>query len=127
MSRSTMKRMAKRGILPGLVLVLLALSIAPGFETPRPTPQQPLSWVYPRDLPPVPVVASTPTAQPRPTPLPTAAAPTPARAAPRVGIQAGHASIDDVPDELSQLRGDWGVSAGGWDEVAVNREIADLI
>lgn len=42
----------------------------------------------------------------------------------RVGLQAGHWEIADVPTELESLRWNGGASAGGYDEVDVNLDIA---
>jgi hypothetical protein len=41
-----------------------------------------------------------------------------------VGIQAGHWQIDDVPDELAALRGQWGAVVGNVWEVDINLDIA---
>ncbi|MBU6389689.1 N-acetylmuramoyl-L-alanine amidase [Patescibacteria group bacterium] len=43
---------------------------------------------------------------------------------PKVGIQAGHWQTDQMPDELSSLRWDFGASSGGVNEVDVNLDVA---
>lgn len=45
----------------------------------------------------------------------------------RVGIQAGHWNIDQLPDELARLRTDTGASYRGLEEVDVNLKIARLV
>ena len=42
----------------------------------------------------------------------------------KVGIQVGHLEIDQVPDELSNLRWDFGASSNGVNEVDVNNDVA---
>jgi len=42
----------------------------------------------------------------------------------KVGIQAGHWNIDQLPDELSNLQWDLGASADGVNEVDINKDIA---
>ncbi|MEI6477489.1 MAG: N-acetylmuramoyl-L-alanine amidase [bacterium] len=48
-------------------------------------------------------------------------------AAKKVGIQAGHWRIDQLPDELSKLQWDYGASAAGVNEVDVNLNIAQKV
>ena len=78
-------------------------------------------------------LAATPTAvQPTPVP-PTAtlvvAAPTATAVVelgpPRVGLQVGHWRIEELPDELSRLRGASGGAGGGRQEWEVNLEVAE--
>ena len=45
----------------------------------------------------------------------------------RVGIQAGHWKIDQLPNELSSLQWDFGASAAGINEVDVNLDIAQRV
>lgn len=42
----------------------------------------------------------------------------------RVGIQAGHYQIDQLPDEQQALQADYGASAGGVNEVDINLDVA---
>ena len=45
----------------------------------------------------------------------------------RVGIQAGHWQIDQLPNELSSLRWDFGTSAGSTNEVDINLAVAQKV
>lgn len=75
----------------------------------------------------VPAATDQPTARPtaRPTVEPTAtpAAMTP----PRVGLQIGHWRSNELPDELSQLRGNTGAAAGGYTETEINMAIGERV
>jgi hypothetical protein len=44
---------------------------------------------------------------------------------PKVGLQIGHLENEKVPEELKNLRGNTGASAGGYTETEVNRAIAE--
>src|SRR5690242_5028162 len=45
----------------------------------------------------------------------------------RVGVQAGHWKIDELPDELARLRNQTGTWAAGISEVDVNLDIAERV
>src|SRR3954447_2804690 len=45
----------------------------------------------------------------------------------RVGVQAGHWRIEELPDDQARLRGQTGGSGGGYREVDVNLAIAQLV
>lgn len=73
----------------------------------------------------------TPTSAPptaTPTPLPPTATPEPtAVPAPRVGIQAGHWKLEDLPEEMQQFRTWSGSYVRGYDEWEINLPIAQAV
>jgi hypothetical protein len=107
---------------------LTALAIEPGLEQ-RPRPnvpaQQPLPSSAQAALS-MSIMASRPTAPAAPAPLVALPAPTPVPASPRprIGLQVGHWKINELPDELAQLRTASGAHVAGYAEPEVNRDIA---
>lgn len=117
------------GGLIGLALVLALAGVAIGAVSTRSPGLGVLStW------PGYPAIAGTPPGAAMPTPG-TAPSPPPAPLPPlpngplaaRVGLQVGHWRSEELPDELAKLRDQRGASAGGWDEVDVNLEVAQRV
>lgn len=138
----------RRYWLPVLAAAVMAGLVATFAPAPQP-PEAPASDVRPPRLPtPAPVVAvveaaaleatSEPTPEPPPpteTPVPPTptpdrnATPTPRPAGTpiRVGLQVGHWKSNELPDELSRLRGSTGAFAAGHSEASVNLDIAQRV
>lgn len=82
------------------------------------------------DVPAAPGADAQPTPTLAPTPEPAPATPTTVPAndgPPRIGLQVGHWRSDELPEELSRLRGATGGSGGGVREVDLNLVIAQRL